>query len=99
MLLFSTFILCFLYCGLFELYVLSSFGVNMLLVPYRESWFGFGDQRLTKPHIVFVLVDDWGYADVSFRNPAIISKCLQKLVSFWTDIIMFSNTVYHLKHH
>ena len=23
----------------------------------------------TKPHIVFVLVDDWGFADVGFRNP------------------------------
>ena len=27
----------------------------------------------TKPHIVFVFVDDWGYADVGFRNPAIKS--------------------------
>lgn len=27
----------------------------------------------TKPHIVFVLVDDWGFADVGFRNPAIHS--------------------------
>ena len=25
----------------------------------------------TKPHIVFVFVDDWGYADVGFRNPAV----------------------------
>ena len=40
---------------------------------------------LTKPHIVFVLVDDWGYADVSFRNPAIFlqtSTCLLKLVLY-----------------
>ena len=34
---------------------------------------------LTKPHIVFVLVDDWGYADVSFRNPAILSPNFHKL--------------------
>ena len=33
----------------------------------------------TKPHIVFVLVDDWGYADVSFRNPAIYSPNFQML--------------------
>lgn len=34
----------------------------------------------TKPHIVFVLVDDWGYADVSFRNPAIQTPNFQFLV-------------------
>ena len=33
----------------------------------------------TKPHIVFVLVDDWGFADVSFRNPAIYSPNFQML--------------------
>ena len=27
----------------------------------------------TKPNIVFVLVDDWGYSDVGFRNPAILT--------------------------
>ena len=27
--------------------------------------------QATKPHIVFVFVDDWGYADVGFRNPAV----------------------------
>ena len=27
----------------------------------------------TKPNIVFVLVDDWGYSDVGFRNPAVLS--------------------------
>ncbi len=33
----------------------------------------------TKPNIVFVLVDDWGYSDVSFRNPAISSPHFQSL--------------------
>jgi len=33
----------------------------------------------TKPNIVFVLVDDWGYADVSFRNPAISSPNFQDM--------------------
>ena len=33
-----------------------------------------------KPNIVFVLVDDWGYADVSFRNPAILSPNFKEMV-------------------
>ena len=33
----------------------------------------------TKPNIVFVLVDDWGYADVSFRNPAISTPNFQDM--------------------
>ena len=35
----------------------------------------------TKPNIVFVLVDDWGYADVSFRNPAIYSPNFERLAT------------------
>ena len=31
------------------------------------------------PNIVFVLVDDWGFADVGFRNPAISSPNFDKL--------------------
>lgn len=27
--------------------------------------------QVSKPHLVFVLVDDWGFSDVGFRNPAI----------------------------
>ena len=43
-----------------------------LLLPFVNS-------VPTKPHIVFVLVDDWGFADVSFRNPAIYSPNFQML--------------------
>ena len=32
---------------------------------------GISRVSTTKPHIVFVFVDDWGYSDVGFRNPAI----------------------------
>ena len=32
-----------------------------------------------KPNLVFVLVDDWGHADVSFRNPAISMPNFQDL--------------------
>ena len=35
----------------------------------------------TKPNLVFVLVDDWGFADVSFRNPAISSPNLESLAT------------------
>uniref|UniRef100_A0A1X7VXY2 Sulfatase N-terminal domain-containing protein n=1 Tax=Amphimedon queenslandica TaxID=400682 RepID=A0A1X7VXY2_AMPQE len=31
------------------------------------------------PNIVFVLVDDWGFADVGFRNPAISSPNFDQL--------------------
>ena len=34
-----------------------------------------------KPNLVFVLVDDWGFADVSFRNPAISSPNFERLAT------------------
>ena len=36
-------------------------------------------QAVSKPNIVFVLVDDWGHADVSFRNPNISTPNFQDL--------------------
>ena len=45
-----------------------------------------------KPHIVFVLVDDWGYADVSFRNPAIYSPNFQMLAK--TGLILDRHYVF-----
>ena len=47
---------------------------------------------VSKPHIVFVLVDDWGYADVSFRNPAIHSPNFQKLAD--TGLILGRHYVF-----
>uniref|UniRef100_A0A1X7VTI3 Sulfatase N-terminal domain-containing protein n=1 Tax=Amphimedon queenslandica TaxID=400682 RepID=A0A1X7VTI3_AMPQE len=44
------------------------------------------------PNIVFVLVDDWGFADVSFRNPAIKSPNFQKLAE--TGLILDRHYVY-----
>ena len=35
----------------------------------------------TKPNIVFVLVDDWGFADVGFRNPDIKTPNFDMLAS------------------
>ena len=44
------------------------------------TWFVIAAaSNLTKPNIVFVLVDDWGHADVSFHNPAISSPNFQAL--------------------
>ena len=45
--------------------MLSPYMLTILLV------FGISGVFSTKPHIVFVFVDDWGYADVGFHNPVI----------------------------
>ena len=37
--------------------------------------------QTTKPNIVFVLVDDWGYADVGFHNPGIRTPNFDTLAS------------------
>ena len=49
---------------------------------------------VTKPHIVFVLVDDWGYADVSFRNPALHTPNFQKLAD--AGLILGRHYVYRV---
>ncbi len=46
----------------------------------------------TKPNIVFVLVDDWGYADIGFRNPAIKSPNFDTLAN--TGLILDRHYVY-----
>lgn len=39
------------------------------------------DSSTTKPHLVFVYVDDWGFADVGFRNPAIKTPHFDELAA------------------
>ena len=46
----------------------------------------------TTPNIVFVLVDDWGYADVSFHNPAISTPNFQMLAK--TGLILDRHYVF-----
>ena len=46
----------------------------------------------TKPNIIFVLVDDWGYADVGFRNPAIKSPNFDDLAK--TGLLLDRHYVY-----
>lgn len=45
-----------------------------------------------KPNIVFVLVDDWGFADVGFRNPKVRSPNFDELAK--TGIILDRHYVY-----
>lgn len=51
-----------------------------------------GASTASKPHIVFVLVDDWGYADISFRNPAIHSPNFKNLTD--TGLILGRHYVF-----
>ena len=45
-----------------------------------------------KPNIVFVLVDDWGFAEVGFRNPKIKSPNFDKLAK--TGLVLNRHYVY-----
>ena len=58
----------------------AAFSTIVLLFSVAAEVASFNSTASKPPHIVFVLVDDWGYADVSFRNPAIHSPNFQKLV-------------------
>lgn len=48
----------------------------------------------TKPNIVFVFVDDWGYSDVGFRNPAVKTPNFDMLAS--TGLILDRHYVFKL---
>ena len=45
-----------------------------------------------KPNIVFVLVDDWGFSDVGFRNPKVISPNFDDLAK--TGLVLNRHYVY-----
>ena len=51
--------------------------LNICLLLLTLSAVTFGSKL---PNIVFVLVDDWGYSDVGFRNPAIITPNFDNIV-------------------
>ena len=67
---------------------MASFAILLLAIAMIVAAAG----TATKPHIVFVLVDDWGFADVSFRNPAIHSPNFQKLAE--TGLILDRHYVF-----
>ena len=65
---------------------LSALLASLLLVVVTTS------RGPSHPNIVFILVDDWGFADVSFRNPAIHSPNFQKLAE--TGLVLDRHYVY-----
>ena len=56
-----------------HLYQLS---IGLLLTSVKLP---FASSTTSKPNIVFVLVDDWGYSDVGFRNPAVLTPTFDNL--------------------
>ncbi len=68
------------------------FSVVVLCVAVITQY-GYVQATLTaKPNIIFVLVDDWGYADVGFRNPAIKSPSFDDLAK--TGLLLDRHYVY-----
>ena len=53
----------------------------MIGALFLTVMFGIASSQSPKPHIVFVFVDDWGYADTGLRNPAIKTPNFDRLMS------------------
>jgi len=56
---------------------MAAIGVVLALL---SVWL-FGSSKASLPNFVFVLVDDWGFSDVGFRNPAISTPHFNDLAS------------------
>ena len=56
------------------------YSIILALLPLVASS-GLVTTQPTKPNIIFVLVDDWGFADVGFRNPDIKTPNFDTLAS------------------
>ena len=64
----------------------------LLLVCVQGQVINAADQTAIPPNIVFVLVDDWGFADVGFRNPQIKTPNFDMLAK--TGLVLNRHYVY-----
>ena len=68
------------------------FVLTIALVCHQSAETQDATTTATKPNLIFVLVDDWGYADVGFRNPAIKSPNFDTLAK--TGLLLDRHYVY-----